>query len=65
MPIQILNGSDTILTTARKTAVKIVAIATNNPSSAAEIPVTRATMTPPITLIIAAINPPLSAHPKT
>ena len=64
LPIQIVNGSDTILTTARKTAVKIAAIATNKPSSAAEIPATRATMTPPITLITAAIKPTQSAHPK-
>jgi len=58
LPIQILKGSDTILTTIRKTAVKTAVIATNKPSIAAEIPATIATMTDPITLIIAAINPP-------
>jgi len=64
LPIQILNGSDTILTTIRNTPVKIAAIAAKTPSIAAEIPATIATMTDPITVIIAVINPPPVSRKK-
>lgn len=40
----------------RKTPVKTAATAANKPSTVADIPATRATMTDPITVIMAVIN---------
>lgn len=63
MPIHTLKGSDTILTTMRKTAVNTAATAAKKPSTVAEIPATMATMIDPITVIMALINAPPLADP--